>query len=136
MKNITDNFLLARDISIYEVHLRQPTFTYNVSGPFTKNWTRVQTLQKIGGSRYSCRNEIDKTCFQNDIAYGDVTDLSEGTASDKVFRNKAVRIGSYFEYDRYQLDWHQCFDKKVEQARTGISYTQELGNELHTPMNL
>ena len=37
---------------------------------------------------------------------------------------------------RYQLDWHQSFDKKVEQIRTGISYNQELGNELHKPMIL
>ena len=30
-------FLLAGDKFIPEVHLRQPGFTYNACGPFTKN---------------------------------------------------------------------------------------------------
>ena len=38
------------------------------------------------------RNELDKACFQNNMAYGDCKDLARRTASDKVLRDKAFNI--------------------------------------------
>ena len=37
MNKVINNFLLAGDKFIPELHLWQPGFTYNVCGPFTKN---------------------------------------------------------------------------------------------------
>ena len=42
--------------------------------------------------RYIYRNELDKACFQHDMAYGDFKDLAKRTATDKVLRDKAFNI--------------------------------------------
>ena len=33
-----------------EMHLRQPAFTYNACGPFTKNKERIQKFKETGDS--------------------------------------------------------------------------------------
>ena len=38
------------------------------------------------------QNELDKACFQHDMAYGDFRDLKRRTASHKVLRDKAFNI--------------------------------------------
>ena len=38
---------------------------------------------------YIYKNELDKACFQHDMAYGDFKDLAKRTAADKVLSNKA-----------------------------------------------
>ena len=48
--------------------------------------------KKTGNSRYIYKNELDKACFQHDLAYGDFKDLAKRTASDKVLRDKAFNI--------------------------------------------
>ena len=50
------------------MHLRQPGFTYSACGPFTKNKERKQKLKETVNSRYIYLNELDKACFQHDIA--------------------------------------------------------------------
>ena len=50
-------------------------------------------------SRYIYRNELDKACFQHDMAYGDFKDLAKRTAADKVFRKKAFSIAKDPKYD-------------------------------------
>ena len=40
MNQIVNNFLLAGDRFMPEMHLRQPGFTYSVYGPFTKKKTK------------------------------------------------------------------------------------------------
>ena len=57
-----------------EMHLRQPRFAYSACGPFKKNEERIQKKQ-TGDSRYIYKNELDKACFQHDMAYGDFKDL-------------------------------------------------------------
>ena len=52
MNEIVNEFLLAGDKFIPEIHLRQPGFTYRACGPFTKNEERIQKLKKTGDSRY------------------------------------------------------------------------------------
>ena len=49
-----------------EKHLRYSGFS-----PCTKNKQRIQKLKETGDSRYNYQNELDKACFQNDMAYGD-----------------------------------------------------------------
>ena len=38
------------------------------------------------------QNELDKACFQHDMAYGDFKDLVRKTASDKILHDKAFNI--------------------------------------------
>ena len=48
------------------------------------------------------KNELDKACFQNDMAYGDFKDLARRTASDKVLKDEAFNIAKNPKYDGYQ----------------------------------
>ena len=50
MKEIVNKFLLARDIFMPEIHLKQPRFTYNACRPFTKNKERIQIFKETGGA--------------------------------------------------------------------------------------
>ena len=54
-----------------EMHLRQPGFTYSACRPFTKNKERIQKFKETGGKNYIYKNELNKTCFAHDMAYGD-----------------------------------------------------------------
>ena len=51
-----------------EMHLIQPGFTYSVCGPFTKNKERIQKFKETEDSSDIYKNELDKTCFQHDMA--------------------------------------------------------------------
>ena len=85
-----------------EIHLKQPGFTYSASGPFTKNKERIQKFKETVDTSYIYKNELDKACFQHDMAYGDFKDLARRKASDKVLRDKAFNIAKNLKYDRYQ----------------------------------
>ena len=86
-----------------KMHLRQPGFTYSACGPFTKNKERIQKFKETGDSRYIYQNELDKACFQHDMAYGDFEDLTRRTASDEILHGKASNIAKLSKYDGYQL---------------------------------
>ena len=75
-----------------EMLLKQPGFIYSACGLFTKNKGRIQKFKETGDTRYICKNELDKACFQHDMAYGDFKDLERGAASDKVFGDKAFNV--------------------------------------------
>ena len=102
MNEIVNKFLLARDKFMPEMHLKQPAFTYSACGPFTKNKERIQNFKETGDTSYIYKNELDKACFQHDMAYGDFKDLKRRTASDKILRDKAFNIAKNPKYDRYQ----------------------------------
>ena len=82
MNEIVNKFLLAGDKFMPEMHFKQPTFTNSACGPFTKNKERIQMFKETGDSRNT--NELDKTCFQHDMTYGDFKDLAKRTASNKL----------------------------------------------------
>ena len=83
-----------------EMHLRQPQFTYSACGPFTETKKESKNLRKL--EVQDIRNELDKACFQHDMAYGDFKDLPKRTAADKVLRDKAFNIAKDPKYDGYQ----------------------------------
>ena len=85
-----------------EMHLKQPGFTYGACGPFSKTKEKNLKIKETGDSRYIYQNELDKACFQHDMAYGDFKDLARRTASDKVLRDKAFNIAKNPKYDGYQ----------------------------------
>ena len=89
INEIVNKFLLAGDKFMPEMHLKQPGCTYSACGPFTKNKKRIQKFKETGDKNYIYKNELDKTCFQHDIAYGDFKDLARRTTSDKVLKDKA-----------------------------------------------
>ena len=80
--------LLTGDKFMSEMHLKQPRFTYNACGPFTKNKEKIQKFKETGDAKYIYRNESDKACFQHDMANGDFKKLARITASDKVLGDK------------------------------------------------
>ena len=77
MNEIVNKFLLAGDNVMPEMHLKQPGFTYSACRPFTKNKERIQKFKETGDSIYIYKNELDKACFQNDMAYGDFKKFSK-----------------------------------------------------------
>ena len=62
-------------------------FIYSACGPFSKNKVRIQKFKKTGDTSNIYKNELDKACFQLDMAYRDFKDLKRRTASDKVLRD-------------------------------------------------
>ena len=66
-------------------------------------------------TKYIYRNELDKACFQHDMAYGDFKDLKRITQSDKVSKDKAFKIAGNPKDDGYQrglaLMVYKIFDK-------------------------
>ena len=85
-----------------EIHLRQPGFTSNAGGPFTKNKERIQRFKETGNSWYFFQNKLDKACFQYDMTYGDFNDLTRRKASDKILCDKAFNFAKNPKYDGCQ----------------------------------
>ena len=102
MNERVNNFLLAEDKFMYEMHLRESRFTCSASRPFTKNTKGIQKFQETGDSQYIYQNELDKACFQRDMPYGGFKYLTRRTTSDKIFPDKAFNIAKNQKYDRYQ----------------------------------
>ena len=87
MNENINKLLLAGDKFMSEMLLRQPGFTYSAYGPFTKNKERIKKNKETRNSRNIYQNELDKACFQYDLAYEDFKDLNRKTAADKVLRD-------------------------------------------------
>ena len=77
MNEIVHKFLLAGDKFMPQMHLRQPGFTYSACGPFIENKERIKKIKETGNSRYIYQKELDKACFQQDMAYGDFKDSNK-----------------------------------------------------------
>ena len=80
MNKIVNKFLLAKD----------------------KNKGRIEKFMQSGNTDFIYKNELDKACFQHDMAYGKSKDLIKRTQSDKVLKDKAFKIASDPKYDGYQ----------------------------------
>ena len=116
MNEIINKFLLAGDKFMPEIHLKQPRFTDSACGPFTKNKDRIEKVMQTGNADFIYKNELDKSCFQHDMAYGKSKDLEKRTQSDIILRDKAFKIASDPKYDGYQRGLasmvYKFFDKK------------------------
>ena len=131
-----------------EMHLKQPGFTYSAFGPFTKNQERIQKFKETGDTSYIYKNEIDKACFQHDMAYGNFKDLKRRTASDKVLRDKTFNTPKNSIYDGYQREVssmvYKFFDTKstllTDKSVSGsginipLEFNKQLTKELHKPI--
>ena len=92
MNEIVNTFLPADGKFIPEMHLKQPGFTYSACGPFTKNKERIEKFMQTGNTDFIYKNDLDKACFQHDMAYGKSKELAKRTQSDKVLRDKVLEI--------------------------------------------
>ena len=101
-----------------QMHLKQTVFTYSARGPFTKNKERIRKFKETGDTNYIYKNELDKACFQHDMAYGDYKDLARRTDSDRILRDKAFNIAKNLKYDGYQRELpsmiYKFFDKSTQ----------------------
>ena len=135
MNEIVDKFLLAGDKFMPEMHLKQPGFTYSACGPFTKKKERIEKFIQTGNTDFIYRNELDKTCFQHDMAYGKSKNLAKRTQSDKVLRDKASKIASNPISDGYQRRLasivYKFIDKKSGRSGVATEPNYQLANELH-----
>ena len=121
-----------------EMHFRQPGFTYSACGLFTKNKERIKKFMTTGNTDFIYKNELDKACFQHDMAYSKSKDLVKRTQSDKVLRDKAFKIASDSKYDGYQRGLasmvYKFFDKKFSGSGITNEFNYQLANELHKPV--
>ena len=97
-----------------------------------KTKKKYKSLKKEKADLYIYQNELDKACFQQDMADGDFKDLTIRTASDKILRDKAFNIAKNLKYDGYQRGLgsmvHKLFDKKT--SSRGIENKNILNKEL------
>ena len=121
-----------------EMHLKQPGFTCSACGPFTKNKARIEKFMQTGNTNFICKNELDKSCFQHNMAYSKSKDLAKRTQSDKVLRDKAFKIANNPKYDGYQRGLasmvDKFFDKKSSRSVIVNEPNYQLANELHKPI--
>ena len=135
MNEIVNKFLLAGDIFMPEMHLKQPGFNYSACGPFTINKQRIETFMQSGNTDFI--HKIEKIKIKRSKS----KDLVKRTQSDKALRDKAFKITSDPKYDRYQRGLasmvYNFFDKKSASLNnsSGSGITNEpnyqLENKLH-----
>ena len=150
------SFYLAGGKRMPETHIRQPGSTYSACGPLTKYKERIQNFKETGDSRYIYQSELNKACFQHDLAYGNFKDLARRTASGKILCDKAFDISKNSKYDGYQRGLaskvYKFFDKKSallawsetsatrDKSDSGSTIKNEnisnngLGKKLHKPV--
>ena len=124
------------------MHLRDPFVSIcSACGPFAKNKERTQKFLETGDLRYINKNELDKACFQHDMAYGDFKDLRRRTQSDKVLKDKAFKIASNTKYNVYEIGLASMVYKFFDKKSKGIGVKNkrkenlQLANELHKRIN-
>ena len=69
------------------MHLKKPGFTYSACGPFTRNKKIIEKFMQVGDTNFIYKNELDKACFQHDMAYDKAKDLVKRTQSGKVLKD-------------------------------------------------
>ena len=105
-----------------------------------KKKQRTQRFKETGDLRYVYHNELDKVCFQHDIAYEDFKDLTRRTASEKILCVKTFNIAENPKYNGYQRGLasmvYKCFDEKMSGSgiKNGNMSDQQLAEELYKPV--
>ena len=68
---------------------------------FTRNKEKIQTFKETGDSWYIYQNELEKICFQDEMAYGDFKYWNRRT-SDKILCDKVFNVPKNSKYTGYQ----------------------------------
>ena len=61
-----------------KMHLKQYGVTYIACGPLTKSKQRIKKFMQTGNTNYIYKN-LDKACFQHDMAHGKYKNLERRT---------------------------------------------------------
>ena len=77
MNEIVSTFLLAGDKFMPEMHLKQTGFTYSACGHFTKIKEWIEKFMQTGNTDFIYKIELDKACFQHDMASGKSKDSAK-----------------------------------------------------------
>ena len=134
MNEIVNKFLLTGDKFMSELHLKEPEFTYSACGTFTRNKERTENFMQRKNIDFIYRNELDKACFQHDMAYGKSKHLAKRTQSDKFLRDKAFKIASDPKYDGYERGLASMVYKFFDKKSSGSGITEpnyQLADEIH-----
>ena len=93
---------------------------------------------QTGNTGFIYGNELNKACFEHDMAYDKTKDLIKITQSDKVLKDKAFKIVTNSNYDGYQKGLasmvYKFFDKKSKGSGIINEPNYQLANELHKPI--
>ena len=77
----------------------------------------MKIIKEAGDSRYVYQDELDKGCFQHDMASGDFKDLNRRIFSGKVLRDKSFNTAKDPKHDGYPRGLtamlYKCFHKKT-----------------------
>ena len=92
LNGIINKFLLVGDKFMPEMNLKQLGFTYSACCPFTKNKERIEKFMQTGNTDFIYKNELDKACFQHDMAYGKSKDLVRRTKSDREIKHLKLQV--------------------------------------------
>ena len=97
-------------------------------------------FKETGDTSYIYKNELDKACFQHDMAYGLFKDLKRRIFSDKALRDKSFNIAKNPKYDGHPRVLasmvYKFFDKKSADSGVNIEVThnEQLAKEMHKPI--
>ena len=121
-----------------EMHLRQRVFVF--VNHLQKTKQEYKNLKKQGIHSKIIKKKLHKACFQHDMAYWDLKDLTRRTAFDEILHDKAFYIAKNLKYVGYQRRLasmvYTFFDKKTSGGtvkKENIS-NKELAEALHKPI--
>ena len=99
-----NKFLLVGDKFMPEMHLNCLVLltVLVVNSKKAKKKKKIEKFMQTGNTDFIYRNELDKACFQHDMAYGKTKDLAKRTQSEKGLRDEAFKIASDPKYNGYQ----------------------------------
>ena len=76
----------------------------------------IERFMQTRNTDFIYRNDLDKTCFQHDMAYSKSKDVANRTQSDRLLIDKPFKIASDPKYDSCQRGLasmvYKFFDKK------------------------
>ena len=90
---------------------------------------------QAGNTGFIYRDDLDKSCFQYDMEYGESKDIAKRTESDKVLRDKPFKVASDPKYDGYRRRLasmvYKFFDKNSSGDVVATEPNYQLSNELY-----
>ena len=59
---------------------------------FIKHREIIQKFRETGNLKHLYKSELDKACFAHDAAYSDSKNLAKRTMSDKILRDRLMKM--------------------------------------------
>ena len=94
---------------------------------------------KDGRLNHIYKNELDKACFEHDMAYNKCKDLENRNQSDIALKNKAYKIAANPKYKDYERGLvamvYKFFNERSKKLIKGSGIeNKQLADELHKPI--